>query len=213
MDNYFIQRLEREIIESFNGINRSAVAYPHEKSLLRLRKDVLNYRVWQDQDVYLPAIIEFNEALTDALKGMYKQTLKIWENLKTSNEDGSLYSLKARCFFDYHYPDLHPIQNETRHELWKALCDTGWNTGYEDGVTPPLWFDGNEIESWESFMNLDVEPNNRSDCLHKMLTDDLHLIYPFHHLFDHTVFALTDFIYVRKFNTEINVKVWNLTNH
>ena len=36
---------------------------------------------------------------------------------------------------------------------------------------------------------------------------DLHLIQPFHHLFDHMNFAITDFIYVRQFETEINIEI------
>jgi len=35
----------------------------------------------------------------------------------------------------------------------------------------------------------------------------LHLIQPFHHLFDHMSFAITDFIYVRQFETEINIEI------
>ena len=39
------------------------------------------------------------------------------------------------------------------------------------------------------------------------LTKDLHLISQFHNLFQHTLFAITDFIYVRIFKTEINIEI------
>ena len=39
------------------------------------------------------------------------------------------------------------------------------------------------------------------------LTEDLHLISQFHNLFQHMLFAITDFIYVRKFRTEINIEI------
>ena len=41
----------------------------------------------------------------------------------------------------------------------------------------------------------------------KRLAKDLHLISQFHNLFQHTLFAITDFIYVRKFKTEINIEI------
>lgn len=92
--------------------------------------------------------------------------------------------------------------------MWEALCDSGWNILYTDGVSVgPLWYDETEVDSWESFIGFDVEPDNWNEGLDKELTKDLHLIFPFHHLFDHTMFALTDFIYVRKFETEIIVEI------
>ena len=38
-------------------------------------------------------------------------------------------------------------------------------------------------------------------------TKDLKLTDQFHHLYNHTEFAITDFIYVRKFRTEINIEI------
>ena len=51
-----------------------------------------------------------------------------------------------------------------------------------------------EWEIWFCYEGLDRE-----------LTKDLHLINAFHNLFDHTNFALTDFIFVREFNIGINI--------
>ena len=48
---------------------------------------------------------------------------------------------------------------------------------------------------------------NWNEGLDNELTKDLQLTSAFHHLFDHTKFAITDFIYVRKFETEINIEI------
>ena len=48
---------------------------------------------------------------------------------------------------------------------------------------------------------------NWNEGLNQEQTKDLHLIQQFHHLFDHTKFAITDFIYVREFETEIKVEI------
>ena len=54
---------------------------------------------------------------------------------------------------------------------------------------------------------MDSPPPNWNECLDQKLTKDLHLTLPFHHLFTHMKFAITDFIYVRQFETEINIEI------
>ena len=50
-------------------------------------------------------------------------------------------------------------------------------------------------------------PPNWNEGLDPVLTKDLHLTIAFHNLFEHMNFAITDFIYVRHFETEINVEI------
>ena len=54
---------------------------------------------------------------------------------------------------------------------------------------------------------MECPPPNWNEGLDPELTRDLHLIQPFHHLIDHMNFAITDFIYVRQFETEINIEI------
>jgi hypothetical protein len=54
---------------------------------------------------------------------------------------------------------------------------------------------------------MDCPPPNWYEGLDPELTRDLHLISPFHNLFEHMKFAITDFIYVRKFETDINIEI------
>ena len=81
---------------------------------------------------------------------------------------------------------------------------------YDDGVTLyPLRFPTYENESFESFIGMDCPPPNWNEGLDRELTKNLHLTSAFHNTFDHLRFAITDFIYVRKFETEINIEVRN----
>ena len=48
--------------------------------------------------------------------------------------------------------------------------------------------------------------SNWNEGLDQELTKDFRLINAFHHLFDHTDFAITDFIYCREFYYEINIE-------
>ena len=52
---------------------------------------------------------------------------------------------------------------------------------------------------------MDCPPPNWNEGLDPELTKELQLISQFHNLFQHMSFAITDFIYVRKFKTEINI--------
>ena len=49
---------------------------------------------------------------------------------------------------------------------------------------------------------MDCQPPNWNELLDQELTKDLHIIQQFHNLFDHTKFALTDFIFFRDFVLE-----------
>ena len=70
-----------------------------------------------------------------------------------------------------------------------------------------LTFPRDEGCTFDSFIGMDCPPPNWNEGLNPELTKDLHLISQFHNLFQHMLFAITDFIYVRKFRTEINVEI------
>lgn len=70
---------------------------------------------------------------------------------------------------------------------------------------PALALPSDIDENFDSFIGMDCLPPDRNEGLDRGLTKDLHLVSAFHNLFDHTNFAITDFIYVRKFETEINI--------
>lgn len=116
--------------------------------------------------------------------------------------------LTAKCFLSRDYPELHPVQSEDREELWDAICDSGWNLLYSDGVSLPTLTLPRDINvSFDSLIGMDCPPPNWNEGLDRELTKDLHLTSTFHNLFDHMNFAITDFIYVRKFETEINIEI------
>ena len=203
--DYDIQCVEDEIISVFYDFRRRD--YRHCDCLLELRRNIINNRVLEHQEDIIPDIIAFNDALTDALREMYDRAHRIWDSIKDDKSLGDEVELTAKCFLSYNYPELHPIQSEDRQELWDALCDTGWNRLYDDGVTFDLRLPQNIDDTFDHFIGMDCPPPNWNEGLDQELTKDLHLTSAFHHLFDHTKFAITDFIYVRKFETEINIEI------
>ena len=205
--DYSVKEIEREIIQEYNNTR----CYDSDYGvLLSLRKNIINKEMLAHQKELLPDIIAFNDALYEALHDMYNRAHRIWDKMieNIDEGDGEEMELTAKCYLDYNYPKLHPIQGEDRQDLWYALCDEDLNPIYADGASVlTLTFPRDEDESFDSFIGMDCPPPNWNEGLDQELTKDLHLISQFHKLFQHMNFALTDFIYVRKFKTEINIEI------
>jgi len=206
MDNN-VDVIEREIILKYNDYR----CYDSDNDvLLSLRKHIINKQVLANQKELLPDIIAFNNALREALRDMYDRAHRIWDKMINiiDEGDGEEIELTAKCYLDADYPALHPIQSDDRQDLWYALCDEDLNPMYADGISVlTLTFPRDENYTFDTFIGMDCPPPNWNEGLDPELTKDLHLISQFHNLFQHMLFAITDFIYVRKFKTEFKVEI------
>ena len=206
MDNN-VDAIEREIILKYNDYR----CYNSDNDvLLSLRKDIINKQVLANQKELLPDIIAFNDALRESLRDMYDRAHRIWDKMINiiDEGDGEEMELTAKIYLDTDYPALHPIQGNDRQDLWYALCDDDLNPMYADGISVlTLTFPRDEDYTFDTFIGMDCPPPNWNEGLDQELTKDLHLISQFHTLFQHMNFALSDFIYVRKFKTEINIEI------
>ena len=206
MDNN-VDVIERVIILKYNDYR----CYDSDNDvLLSLRKHIINKQMLANQKELLPDIIAFNNALREALRDMYDRAHRIWDKMINiiDEGDGEEMELTAKCYLDTDYPALHPIQGDDRQELWYALCDEDLNPMYADGISVlTLTFPRDENYTFDTFIGMDCPPPNWNEGLDLELTKDLHLISQFHNLFQHMLFAITDFIYVRKFKTEFKVEI------
>lgn len=194
----FLRKLEKEIRFAYDLNCDVFEDYTHHGCLLELRKNILDEQALtrKNQEELLPHIIAFNDALRDALKHMFDHAHELYSKITAIQPD---IELEAKCFLPKDYPALHPFQCEDRQELWEALCDTGWNPLYDSGVTCSLVFPRDINMSFDEFIGMKCGLPNWNERLDRVLTKDLHLINSFHNLFDHTNFALTDFIFCRDF--------------
>ena len=206
MDNN-VDTIEREIILKYNDYR----CYNSDNDvLLSLRKGIINKQVLANQKELLPDIIAFNDELREALQEMYNRAHRIWDKMINiiDEGDGEEMELTAKIYLDTDYPALHPIQGDDRQDLWYALCDDDLNPMYADGISVlTLTFPRDENYTFDTFIGMDCPPPNWNEGLDPELTKDLHLISQFHNIFQHMSFAITDFIYVRKFRTEINIDI------
>ena len=194
-----IRDIEEEIVNSYNTNGH----YENDKCLLEIRRNLINEMVLAHQENIIEPIREFNDCLMEALKELYERAKRIYDDLKAHSDYGDEIDVTASLYLDNDYPKLHPIQRYDRQDLWEAICDGGWNVLYDEGIS----FYIGRNESFESLTGMDCPPPNWNDGLDAELTKDMHLCMQFHHLFDHTQFAITDFIYVRKFWSEIKIVI------
>ena len=197
-DDHALQLIESEII---NIYNTEVFDYTKCECLLDIRRRLLNDQALtrENQKELLPHIIAFNDALRDALELVYNQAHEFY--------DKPDFEVEGNCFLSSFYPSSHPFQQENRQDLWNALRDPGWNPLYHSGVTHSIVLPRDLDISFNSFIGMDCPPPNWNEGLDPELTKDLHLINAFHNLFDHTKFALTDFIFVRDFERDFTMSL------
>lgn len=201
-DDPTLQYIEGEINYIYH---KDVTGYPEREFLLDIRQRLLNDQALthESQEELLPHIIAFNDALRDALKHMYDRAHELYRQMSAIQPE---VELTAICWLAYDYPSLHPYKGEDRQDLFDAICDSGWNPMYESGVTiGPLRLPRDINDTFDTLIGMDCPPPNWNEGLNSELTKDLHLTNAFHHLFCHTNFALTDFIYIRDFNIEYNL--------
>ena len=206
LHDYDIELLEKEILWKCNNNRHDYCDCNYYDCLLSLRKDMINKRVLAHQEEILPDVIAFNDALRDALKEMYDRVHSIWDSIK-ENVWGDYVEVTAKCFLSCDYPELHPLQGKKYEELWNAIS-IGWNPLYYDGVKLLTLSLPRDIdEDFDTFIDMECPQPNWNEVLDGELMKDLHLHCAFCDLFVHMNFAITDFIYVRKFETEINIEI------
>jgi len=82
-----LKALEGQIIMSFEGLWSKDHDYTDERSLIEVRKTIINHRVLQHQDLLLPDIIAFNDAMSEALREMFDKAHAVYEANKGFGED------------------------------------------------------------------------------------------------------------------------------
>ena len=178
-----------------------------DKCLLSLRKNLINEMVLAHQEDYIEIIREFNDFLRDALKEMFDRAHRVYEDAIIHQDDGEKIEVIASLYLGKDYPALHPVQERNRQQLWVVLCDGRWNVSYDGGISQLTLPQGAYADSFEAFTGISDSSSNELGGFDPELTKDLNLTNQFHYLYRHTDFALTDFIFVRDFYSEINVEI------
>ena len=152
-------------------------------------------------------LVDFNDALRKACAELYHRTMTVCQECLHREDCPEDFEVEGKIFLSYEYPQLHPVQTETAKQVWDALSCGGFRALYDDGCAWVLRFSRDcQPETLEEWLGMEDPNDNWNEGLDREWSKDLHLIQPFHNLYDHCYFSLYDLIYVREFNLEVYVE-------
>ena len=204
MTNGFLNEIEWDIINMYLVDDSED---EEAKCLISLRKRIINELALSHLKDYIDDIKAFNDSLIDALKEMCDRANQIYADISKHQDYGDEIKLEARLYLGEKYPELHPIQNSDCQDLWDALLYKQWHQAYSSGITTYFLPKVASNYSFESFTGINDPSIRKIDGFDEDLIKDMKLTNQFLHLYRHTDFALTDFIFVRDFYSEINVSI------
>ena len=85
--------------------------------LLKVRKNLLD-SMFIMNDEYNALLSEFNDALTEQLLEMRKQTIQMRDAILNINIEGNEIEAVGKCFLGYEYSKNHPIQTYRAKAIW-----------------------------------------------------------------------------------------------
>ena len=177
--------------------------------MLKLRSNVL-WKLNEYDDDMKRLLTEFNNALRQACAELYRRVMQTYNDYVNRNDCIGAFEVEGKIFLGINYPEFHPIQRKATREVWDALTQ-GFEPLYENGCAWPLRFSKeypplhSGTETFEKWIGMENESDNWNEGLDQEWSKDMHLVQPFHNLYEHCNFSLYDLIYVREFNLEVNV--------
>ena len=193
---------ERHWFRNKNSGEKEAI-----KQLLAVRKRLLDKEFVMD-DHYKQLLNDFNKAMTEQLLQMRLAVISAYNALRQTESHYEITAI-GKCFMAYQFSPIHPNQSKKEKVIWNLLCGEygKFVPFYEDGVMDGGWrCDGSGPASENYMLYLNEQIDNWNDGLDPEQTADMHLIYPFHNLYEHTCFSIFDLLWVRDFNVEISVE-------
>lgn len=152
-------------------------------------------------------LVDFNDALRKACAELYRHTMAVYQECQHRMDGTGTFEVEGKVFLGYEYPELHPVQTDRAKQVWDALSCGGYCALYDDNSTWELRFNKeNRPETLEEWLGIEDPNDNWNEGLNRNWSKDLHLIQPFHDLYNFCYFSLFDLIYVREFKLEVHVE-------
>jgi hypothetical protein len=204
--------LEREIVIADKKFS-SFTNFYHERynpwkwSLLVARKELIDSRLIASfgEEELRAELLDFDAALTDALRDMYDRGHRIWSLMEPSCDVGEGSWIILGLGFDYSAFYDNPFVNKDDEEFWEILIEDSW-VDYDSGIAHLRFPEDKELTP-EQFLRRDTPLPKRAEgreapCVLR-LTEGLPLSTPLIRLLRDSAFALSDFIELRDFYSNI----------
>ena len=197
----YINLIEREIVSLYYKREHPAQL----RTLLHLRKEMLDYWAHDHQRMLYDEIKAFNDALTEALSKLYKEAHDTYDNVIRFAPGAEI---TAQCFLTLEKPKAFNNLGLICEEVWYALTDTEYNSLYLHGASfDELCLPRDLDVSFNHFIGLDEDIDWIPDFLPELREEGLSVNNAFYNLATASYFAITDFICVRDFDTNIEIHI------
>ena len=208
-----LYRIETYLLNYYE--NPQLKAHDEKMEALIFNRRMLLNQLFKPTDENYQLLKEFNETLKEVVIKNYQQSKELYYNTKKMLADSGsslqFEGVECKIFLgkNKQYSNSNPFQGEDSEMIWEILNDESYNDIYcKYGCC--MSFDGyHGEEDDKSEMEL-MGMQDADDCWNEGLdrewSYDLHLHQHFHNLYDHTSFSIFDFIYVRDFYTEFELK-------
>lgn len=213
-----IKKIESDILDLYQESERRHFRYDSYqqisfaiKRLLKIRKNLLDEGFILNE-ASKQLLKEFNDALKNQLEEMWQRTIALEKKVIDLNTLPDPMAT-GKCFLGYNYSKIHPVQTIRAKKMWAMLNGSldHFEPLYNDGVANSFIvqssINGLEYQSCNQMLYLEEEPDNWNEGLDPELTKDLHLIYPFHNLWEHMYFSIFDLLWVRDFDIELSIEI------
>jgi hypothetical protein len=205
-----IRLLEDDLIRLYDHPHKGADEHVIKHLLEQRHRRLRTLQVYDDDIKSM--LIGFNDRLRSAASTLYNRVKTISEDYRLRENDFGEYEVEGKMFLGFAYPQQHPIQDDKARTIWEILTQGGYYPLlYESGCTWSLCVNEQHpitecYDSLEDWLGFSSGIDNWNEGLDSEWSKDMHLIYPFHNLYEHLGFSLYDLIYVDTFNIEVNVK-------
>ena len=155
---------------------------------------------------------DFNDRIKTAAIALFNKTKAIYEGMMKLYDGIGDLEVEGKLKLGYTYPKTHPVQTERAETMWEVMTQGGYDRMYStDGCSWSLKWDQNgnmtTHESLEAWLGMADENDNWNEGLDYEWSKDMHLVYPFHNLYDNRHFSLYDLVYVSEFEFEICIRL------
>ncbi len=187
---------------SFNEDGKALV-----RSLFDKRKKLLDDMFVMD-DEYKSLLCDFNEALKAGLTDMRRKAIEAYDVVVSINTNAEV-NVEARCYLGCTYPQSHPVQTQRAKQIWAILsgCCGYYYDSYEDGVMGRAYKYYAVEQDSENQLLYPSNITNWNEGLGSIMSQDMRLVYAFHHLHSRCHFSLLDLLWVRNFIYKITVSI------
>lgn len=211
-----VRSIERRMVKIYQQYGHRDMEYYAAECIndLKLERWCLLRDSFEWTEENIARLEEANERLKQALIDMRRQTIEVYEkigNWRTPDKDlrvsGTLW-VEDMTF------DGWEKDEDMKWNLFDVMTSKSGSNFYTNSVSMEFWLDYNKMasdtaETCQSEMEvlyLEDKLDNWNELMPRDKTENLHLVYAVHNLYEHCNWSLQDIMNIKSYKTEIMIE-------